>query len=826
LLLATLALASLASLARAAHAEGLAPRLVRSLHRPGRAHPLADARGRIPLSIRLPAGADAASLGLLPVAPGIGALRLAPEEVPPFAAAHPNLPISVAGRLYPLLDVSPEWTHVTAFRKATGGLDGKGVVVGVVDTGLDVRHPDFRTKDGHTRVAWMLVQGAAPKGLHPDVEQTFGCNESSTSCAVYAAADIDAVIANGADELHDGDGHGTHVASIAAGNGGPSVTKTPRFVGLAPEASLVIVGPNKPGEGFLDTDILNGARFVFDRADAMGSPVVLNLSLGSDYGSHDGTSDIEKGLTAFVGDQHPGHVIVVAAGNSGGLDSQQICANGDPTQCVLTAPLGIHTEAHVFEGEVVRVPMMVTNAAPKGHVLVWITFRPGDDVSVALDGPCGATWVGYTAPGDSGGYSSGSNQAGIFNDIPNVEQDLSPDTNSAIVDFTAAWGAETQCGSESVITEFAVRLRGRGHASLWITAKDDATGGIVFERSLRPGTINVPASAPGLLAVGCTVNRIGWTPFDGFPVFPVGPDPNPVPDGSCFFSASGPTPFGVEKPEISAPGSFIVGAMSADADPRSNPGGIFDFANCPQGEAYCAIVDKYHAVQEGTSMSTPHVAGAVALLMGIDPTLTQARATEVLQAGARLPTGDVPDPTQLGPGTLDVEGARLALLASMGAPLAPDLTKSWFVLSSPYARPDPSFPVWVTIELRRSDNTPATGIDGSKLSFSLARGGTTYQPIARVRQGLFRFAIAGLPRDLGETITLDVSYAGQSLGQSAIPVGWDPWSATDPSVTAVGACAVNADPPVPPTGTAVAMTLAAALTAVRRRRGSRHVVVR
>jgi subtilisin family serine protease len=467
--------------------------------------------------------------------------------------------------------------------------------------------------------------------------------------------------------------------------------------------------------------------------------------------------------------------------------------------------------------------MLVTNAAQKGHVLVWITFRPGDDVSVALDGPCGATWVGYTSKGNEGGYQSGGNQGSIFNDIPSVEQDLSPDTNSAIVDYSGAWGVETQCGSTAVATEFAVRLRGHGHASLWITARDDALGGIFFERSLRPGTINVPASAPGLLAVGCTVNRLSWTLFDGFEVAPMGPDVPPTPDSACSFSASGPTPFGVMKPEISAPGSFVVAAMSADADPRTSSGGIFDFANCPQGEAFCAIVDKYHAVQEGTSMSAPHVAGAVALLMGIDPTLTQARATEVLQAGARLSTGDIPDPTQLGPGSLDVEGARVALLGAIGAPVEPDPAKSWYTLSNPYARPDPSFPVWVTVELRKSDGSPAAGIDGSKLAFSLAGGGITYQPITRVRQGLFRFALAGLPANLGETLTLDVTYAGMSLGQRVIPVGWDPWSAADPSVIAVGACSVRPEPRTRREALAVVVALAAAASA-RRWRGRRHLI--
>ena len=110
------------------------------------------------------------------VAPGIGAIHLPPEVVGLFAAANPSLALGVTPHLRPLLDVSGTWTHVALFRQATGGLSGRGVVVGIVDTGLDVRHPDFRTVDGHTRVAWMLVSGF-PVGRHPEIEQAFGCTD-------------------------------------------------------------------------------------------------------------------------------------------------------------------------------------------------------------------------------------------------------------------------------------------------------------------------------------------------------------------------------------------------------------------------------------------------------------------------------------------------------------------------------------------------------------------------------------------------------------------------------------------------------------------------
>ena len=759
-------------------AESRAAALVRLLHAPGRAHPLADAGGRIPLSAALPPGVMASSIGLLEVASGVGAIRLPPDEVGGFAAAHPELTLNVSPRLHPLLDVSGTWTHVLPFRQVTG-LSGRGVIVGVIDTGLDVRHPDFRTADGHTRVAWMLA-GSAPAGKHPDLEQAFGCLDPNQSpCAVYSGADIDEIIAAGPGPLADTDGHGTHVTSIAAGNGGPS-TGSPRFVGMAPEATLIVAAPALVG-GFAESDILNAARFIFDRADAAGLPVVVNLSLGSEYGAHDGTSAIELGLSAFVGDDKPGRAIVVAAGNSGTVGT---AADGLVPVCTGAGWIcGTHTEVHVSPHELVGVPI-VAGAAKDGLGFVWVGFHPGDNVSVGLEGPGGTTWVALTDQGQQGLYQSGDNQGTIVNDVPSANPAIT--TNSAVVVFRGSWSA----GSE-----FAVLLQasgeGSGDAQLWVSGQRDATDRLFFERALRQGTINLPASAPGLLAVGCTVNRVQWTPLGGAPLVlgTLGADTSLVADGACFFSARGPTAAGVQKPEISAPGAFVAAAMGADADPRVTMSGLFYGAlGCPAGEPDCAVIDDRHALASGTSMSAPMVTGAVALLLELDPTLTQARVTSLLQAGARRPEAHVPDPDQLGAGSLDLEGARRALLDTAGAPVASP-SASWYTLSSAYARPDSS-PVWGTVELRMNDGV-AAGIDGSKLTLAPLQVGIVVEPLTEIRPGLYRFAVAARPEEVGGIVTVDVLYSGVSLGKRTLPVGLDYWRASDPTLTAVsGACSL------------------------------------
>ncbi|MEP7122087.1 MAG: S8 family serine peptidase [Byssovorax sp.] len=768
-------------LAAPSRADAPAAALVRVLDSPGRPHPLADSTGRVPFTVVLPTGVSAQSLGLLEVAPGIGAARLPPAALASFAADHRELYLGFEPPRHPMLDVSRGWIHLDQFRSHSGTSgDGQGVIVGIVDTGIDIHHPDFLDKKGKTRIAWLL-NAEPPRGLHPDVEHAFGCDDPKQSqCAIYAAADIDALIAQGSTAIHDPVGHGTHVTSIAAGNGGISIHTNPKYAGVAPGATLVIASPSTDG-GFFDADVLRATKFVFDRAAAVGNgappPLVCNLSLGGDFGPHDGSSALEHGLTALVGDDQPGRAIVVAAGNSGALVDTQI---GDgPTS-------GIHTEARVTPGGITRVPLRA-GASSKGQGFVWITFRPGDMVDVALEGPDGSRWIGFQAPDNEAGYDDKKGTtAGVVNNHVGKSSSITSDTNSAVVVVQGAWADRS---------ELNVLLRGSGEASLWVVGTGDAAPssssfGIVFERAIRQGTVTVPASAPGLLGVGCTLNRLQWKPFSGDSILISGlaGDEHPEPDGACYFSASGPTPLGVMKPEISAPGGFIIGAMSSEADPRKVHGGLFDSAGCPKGTEDCFLIDNQHAVAAGTSMSAPHVTGAIALLMQIDPTLTQARVTDILEAGARKPTGSVPYDYQLGPGVLDVEGARQALADEPKEGPAPDLTKSWYTLSSAYAQPDPAFPVWGTIELRRADGTLASGLDGTLLTVSVQNGDLVRPPV-KVRHGLFRFAFAGAAGHVGEAVTLDVRYGGVSLGTRTLPIGTDVWT-TDGVVDAVGGCAI------------------------------------
>jgi hypothetical protein len=342
---------------------------------------------------------------------------------------------------------------------------------------------------------------------------------------------------------------------------------------------------------------------------------------------------------------------------------------------------------------------------------------------------------------------------------------------------------------------------------------------------LREGTINTPASHPRLLAVGCTLNRLQWQPVPppggiskgvGLPEF--GPDKDPVEDSLCFFSAGGPTPLGVPKPEIVAPGAFVASAMSMDADPRLQPGGMFDGAGCPD-DSKCYVVGDRYALGIGTSMSAPAVAGAVAVLLDREPTLTQAQATEILQASARHPSGKVEPRPLMGAGALDLRHALEVLATSeiVGAP--PDPASSWWVMSASTARPDPSWEVQGTVQLRRGDGSIASGLDGSLLRVEVENG-TLARSLVKTRHGTFTFAVSAPAGTGGSNMKVRVFYDGQQIGETAVlPIGVDALTAGS-GFTVDGGCNCMTPASSPGGGAGALVALIPVAASLRRRRRS------
>ena len=176
------------------------------------------------------------------------------------------------------------------------GRTGQGVLVGVIDTGIDLDHPAFLDSSGATRIFKAREYIANPTG---------GTAFPTTTCD---SAQIDA----GSCSLIDREGHGTHVAGIAAGNGSASPGGV--HVGLAPEAGLIIA--KERTDVLADIFILNALQWMGQEADAAGLPIVVNMSFGGHLGAHDGTDMLEEAIDTWLR-ARPGRSVVIAAGNDG-----------------------------------------------------------------------------------------------------------------------------------------------------------------------------------------------------------------------------------------------------------------------------------------------------------------------------------------------------------------------------------------------------------------------------------------------------------------------------------------------------------------------------
>ncbi len=716
------------------------------------------------------------------IAAGAGwfTLSAGAENLAALALAHPRAPLWWAPPRRLLLDKADGWVRASSFRNVTG-LTGRGVVVGVIDSGIDPAHPDLQTADGKSRVRWWLDFSRPPAGRHPELEEAYGCS-AEVECAVLDGDDLDELLANALanDEPRDTFGHGTHVASLAVGNG--LSTDPPRYVGVAPEASLIVVRVARSGGGgILDADVLQAARFVFERAEELGMPAVVNMSLGSDFGGHDGSSALELGLAGLVGDGFPGRALVVAAGNSAGLYTG--------ADVGLPEPLGVHTEVHVPQSSPALVPIVtaVTDQSTiAGTIYVWITSLEGDELELGLDDEDGAL-VEPLRPGKSGVSRKGYIEITIINQSPVAE--VTRGGHGAVLVIDGSW---------PISRRFTLRLEGHGSASIWLQSEGDLSPevsvGALFPRALKEGTINIPASSPDLIAVGATLNRSDWQDYQGNVVsFPAHGSLDQAPlDTTAFYSSAGPNALGSLKPDIVAPGANVIGAMSSFADPRLDPssGTFASLDRCDVDAAdECFVVDDYHAVTSGTSMASPIVAGAVALLFERDPTLTQAQVRALLQAGARPLEGVVFSEQQAGPGALDLEGALLAAIADDSPAERLPSAKSWIALAAAYVKPDPARSVQGLVEVRDERLEPADAFQPERLTL-VASHGTLASPLRRVRAGLYDFAVSAPAGSGGGELALGLYFDGDLLLSRTVPIAVDP-AVAEQGVAARGGCAVR-----------------------------------
>lgn len=238
-------------------------------------------------------------------------------------------------------------------------LRGNGVLVGIIDSGIDYTHLDFRNADGTTRILYLWDQsepGTPPTGFR--------------SGRLYTAEDLNtALLSEDPFSIvpeQDFVGHGTAVAGVAAGNGASSGGDN---AGAAPESQIIVVKLTPyPQPGFSrSTDIMRAVKFCLDIAEGLEMPIAINISYGTNEGAHNGSSLFETYLD--TASQRWKNVICVAAGNE--------------------RSAGHHYKGIVNQGESLNIEFAIGENIRKLFLSCWKNFA--DTFQVEIISPSGSS---------------------------------------------------------------------------------------------------------------------------------------------------------------------------------------------------------------------------------------------------------------------------------------------------------------------------------------------------------------------------------------------------------------------------------------------------
>ena len=256
-------------------------------------------------------------------------------------------------------------------------LSGAGVIVAVIDSGIDYSHPDFRNADGTTRILNLWDQ-TIPSGSVADPLSVEKGNQAflEAPAGYFTGTEFSQAVINRALEQmtereryeicpsRDISGHGTHVTGIAAGNGAASQG---RYRGVAYESPLLVVKSGTPGERSFPrtTELMQAVDYCIRKAQEYGMPVVLNLSFGNNYGSHSGNSLLESYLDDMANYWRTS--IVAGSGNEGAS--------------------AVHASGTMRENVTKDVEIAVSSYEPSLNVQIWKNYS--DEIAVSLIHPNG-----------------------------------------------------------------------------------------------------------------------------------------------------------------------------------------------------------------------------------------------------------------------------------------------------------------------------------------------------------------------------------------------------------------------------------------------------
>ena len=487
-----------------------------------------------------------------------------------------------------LMDEARKDCNVDACHTATadmGSYTGSGVVVGIVDNGFQYSHVDFLTSGGAaTRIkrVWdQNVTGKSPDG--------YGYGAEYAEYDEMKAAKYDMASSF----------HATHVAGIAAG-----ADLSSGYYGVAPDADLVFVS-------FKNTtaNIVDGIKYVFDYAESVGKPCVVNISLGQHLGPHDGTSETDQAFAQMTG---PGRIIVGACGNEGleNIHASKTFTADDKTMKVMIGYSSSSSSSSSSKTSYIDI-WGSKDSDMKVKTVVVENLR-GKIVAESPEVSVGGTdEVKYTFP--DGSHIVATVQMAAVRDAGNGCPE-----------------ALIMCRATTIPEGYKLGIVVEGDEGNTVHMWNCVSGGVFLTPNKRGWTDGdnsytvgeLGGTGEGVISVGSYNTKESYASLDGSK-YDVNTDLVGNLGEISKFSSIGPTVDGRVKPDVTAPGCAVVSATSRY------------YSSFSASSSVAQSGSDYYDINIGTSMAAPLVSGTVALWLQANPSLTPAQVRDVLQKTSR-----------------------------------------------------------------------------------------------------------------------------------------------------------------------------------------------